>query len=386
MGGMSMILKTQSGAGGVVLSTSFGPRIGIVQCCFQPIYLRNLGDIISELEAEQRIEKTLWRFGAQETPGTAIVNSALGEARFASSRFFSLFRSFLSTNSSCPRNSGKHVRIASRCGTGKIYGVVGDVIIHGTSKECQKAHWKTHKAHCAMSVQANNITKALGPEGCVRLKALRKWSEDFGSVLRTAAASAIDIRHHRERIANSMLVLYVDFHDPHVVAPHTHDVNAEVLSIDETIRRHQIPPLLLDQYSYTEPRKNARFADRRTADETRHAPVEPLWFEYLQRHVTCRGHPVRPREPVKIDIFRAKTGLFLQVVKVEVPVADWRRLIRVWFMAHGYFLYEGHNNSARQICGIISKGEEGHVHEQKKRRRAKEFGRSSATPAVLRQR
>ncbi|KAJ7656734.1 hypothetical protein DFH06DRAFT_1198391 [Mycena polygramma] len=191
------------------------------------------------------------------------------------------------------------------------------------SRECQKAHWKTHKPDCAENVQATTIAQSLGPEYTVRLPALRKWSQDFGIHIGSAAASALDILSHRERIATTMLVLYLDFLGTAAGTRYTHDiVNAEVLSIDDLAREwHGLVPQLLEQlvsvHTPIPGRLRVILLDLRfpwaypmnfilpSEDYLRRGVLDPLWFEHLQKSVTRPGRPTRPREDVRVDVFAA---------------------------------------------------------------------------------
>ncbi|KAJ7676706.1 hypothetical protein DFH06DRAFT_1168858 [Mycena polygramma] len=200
------------------------------------------------------------------------------------------------------------------------------------SRECQRAHWKKHKPDCGENVEARNVAKVLGPEYVVRLPALQKWSEDFGMHIGAAAGSALDILKHRERIASTIVVFYLDFLGPSAKAPYTHDVvNAEVVSLEDLTRKHCIVPHLLAEFLHLHaPRPDrhriilldVRFPwpyplnfvvppqaifDQLALNRVR---LEPRWFEELQRKTTRPGRLLRPRETIQIDVFVASVEVW----------------------------------------------------------------------------
>ncbi|KAJ7611144.1 hypothetical protein DFH06DRAFT_1245430 [Mycena polygramma] len=126
----------------------------------------------------------------------------------------------------------KELRRCARCGRTRY-----------CSRQCQKAHWKRHKPGCAANVHTADIATSLGPDYSIRLPALQKWSADFGVHIGAAGASALDMLHHRERMVDTMLILYLEFLGTTARAPYTHDlVNAEVISVDDLLRDHEITP------------------------------------------------------------------------------------------------------------------------------------------------
>ncbi|KAJ6587642.1 hypothetical protein DFH09DRAFT_1141503 [Mycena vulgaris] len=186
------------------------------------------------------------------------------------------------------------------------------------SKACQKAHWKKHKPHCLQNAQCLNVVRALGPDYTVRVKPLRRWAEDFSDPIALAAISALNIVNDPVRIANHILIIYVDFLGTVVKAPYTHDVvDAEVLSVNDFTRKVNPPDrepflrvhtplpgkirvLLRDlRFPWSHP-MNVLLPP---ADAVLRLGLDPSWFEHLQIAVTRTGQPIRPRKAVEIDLY-----------------------------------------------------------------------------------
>ncbi|KAJ6502836.1 hypothetical protein C8R47DRAFT_1210887 [Mycena vitilis] len=185
------------------------------------------------------------------------------------------------------------------------------------SKECQKAHWKTHKPYCLRNVLSIKKAEEFGPEYSQRLKAITKWSDVFGGPVGTAAMHALDIMNHYEQINDIVLIVYVEFLGPASnLRQYTYDVvDAAVLPL-APIRAHAralSPEHLTRLEANLSPRPSmARvlLLDRRfpgahfspfivpiVPPGVRLFPRDPQWFEQLQMSVTPPGRPVRPREP-----------------------------------------------------------------------------------------
>ncbi|KAJ7447505.1 hypothetical protein B0H11DRAFT_2082368 [Mycena galericulata] len=214
---------------------------------------------------------------------------------------------------------GKDLR---RCG--------GCQLVRYCSKECQKAHWKNHKTHCAINKAALIKAKSLGPDYSDRHTAIGKWSTDFITQIGMAASSAMDIFHHPERIGDSFLVIYVDFLGTTAKAPYTYDVVDAAVKSLESLRAHArktLSPLLARDFMqintpipgmlrvlYFDCRVpwsySADFVAPDAANLRRLRQFyDPLWFEHLQKSVTRPGQRVRPRETVQIDICSSMVNL-----------------------------------------------------------------------------
>ncbi|KAJ6502797.1 hypothetical protein C8R47DRAFT_1193113 [Mycena vitilis] len=182
------------------------------------------------------------------------------------------------------------------------------------SKECQKAHWKTHKPYCMLNVLSVKKAEELGPDYSQRLKAITKWSDVFGGPIGAAALNALDIMNHPEQIDDIVLIIYVDFLGPASnLRQYTYDVvDAAALPLGP-IRAHaraMSPQHLAILEANLSPRPSmARvlLLDRRfpwthtspfiVPPNVRAFPRDLQWFEHLQMSVTRPGRPVRPREP-----------------------------------------------------------------------------------------
>ncbi|KAJ7843300.1 hypothetical protein B0H13DRAFT_133385 [Mycena leptocephala] len=191
----------------------------------------------------------------------------------------------------------------------------GCSLIRYCSKECQKAHWKQHKPHCAYNVKMAKKADTIGPDYSVRLKAIGKWCDQFSIPIGAAALNALELMKHPERVDESVLIIYVEFLGT-AKAPYTYDVtDAIVLPIDllraralavspeqlQIFERGLAPRpgmarvMLIDKrfpWSY-----NTSFL---LAPNIRTLPYDPLWFEHLQINVTRPGQPVRSREHVPL--------------------------------------------------------------------------------------
>ncbi|KAJ7088079.1 hypothetical protein B0H15DRAFT_949892 [Mycena belliarum] len=193
-------------------------------------------------------------------------------------------------------------------------------VVRYCSKECQKAHWKTHKPHCVLNVEMAKKAAEMGPDHSMRLEALGKWCDAFSGVLGAASASALNIMNFPERVDDSVLFIFVDFL-PGAKAPYTHDiVDAELVPLSVVRARAlaeaaafpsgEPPAQRLATFERTlAPRpgmirvllRDRRFALSYTtpfvvARNIRQCKHDPLWFEHLQMCVTRPGRPVRPRE------------------------------------------------------------------------------------------
>ncbi|KAJ7610535.1 hypothetical protein DFH06DRAFT_1374424 [Mycena polygramma] len=91
-----------------------------------------------------------------------------------------------------------------------------------------------HKPDCRENSEAMNVAKLLGPEYFVRLPALKSWAEHFGRRIGGAASSALDILKHHERIADTIVIFFLDF--------------LEVLPLEDLPRKPCVDPKLLAEF------------------------------------------------------------------------------------------------------------------------------------------
>ncbi|KAJ6453972.1 hypothetical protein C8R45DRAFT_1192431 [Mycena sanguinolenta] len=201
-------------------------------------------------------------------------------------------------------------------------------VVRYCSKECQKAHWKSHKVDCVKNTELQKKAEALGPDYSEKLKAIGKWSDQLSIPIGAASMSALNVMGRRENIGawlelgylyislesaidEFVAIIYVEFL-PNAKAPYTHDVvDAEVVPLDYlramavasgerplaqfesdlSPRPGMMRVLLLERtfpWSYTTP-----FT---IPDDVSHWPRNPQWFSDLQAAVTRPGQPVRPRQ------------------------------------------------------------------------------------------
>ncbi|KAJ7486991.1 hypothetical protein FB451DRAFT_1554123 [Mycena latifolia] len=188
----------------------------------------------------------------------------------------------------------------------------GCATVRYCSKECQKAHWKSHKPHCQLNASLAAQAAEMGPDYSARLAAIGKWCDMFSVPLGAASASALNLMTYPERADEYVLVICLDFL-PGGKAPYTHDiVDAAIVSLSALLtwarsvslekaatfeaslapRPGVIRVLLRDRGfpgSYTTP-----FVVPSNIKEWLY---DPLWFEHLQICVTKPGRKVRAREP-----------------------------------------------------------------------------------------
>ncbi|KAF7360947.1 hypothetical protein MSAN_01124800 [Mycena sanguinolenta] len=179
-------------------------------------------------------------------------------------------------------------------------------VVRYCSKECQKAHWKSHKVDCLKNAELQKKAEALGPDYSEKLKAIGKWSDQLSIPIGAASMSALNVMGRRENIDEFVVIIYVEFL-PNSKAPYTHDVvDAEVVPLDYlramaltsgerplaqfesdlSPRPGMMRVLLLERtfpWSYTTP-----FT---IPDEVSHWPRNPQWFSDLQAAVTRPGQP-----------------------------------------------------------------------------------------------
>ncbi|KAJ7209446.1 hypothetical protein B0H12DRAFT_1157890 [Mycena haematopus] len=185
-------------------------------------------------------------------------------------------------------------------------------VVRYCSRECQKAHWKTHKVDCLTNVEMQKKAEALGPDYSQKLKAIGKWSDELSIPIGAASVSALNVMGRRENIDDYVLIIYVEFLGSSAKAPYTHDVvDAEVVPLpflramalaagdrpiaqfesDLSPRPGMMRVLLLERtfpWSYTTP-----FS---LPDDVSQWQRNPRWFEDLQASVTRPGRSVRPRQ------------------------------------------------------------------------------------------
>ena len=67
------------------------------------------------------------------------------------------------------------------------------------SRTCQATHWKTHKVDCRVNVAIKENAERMGPYHARRFKCFSLWCGKNSQFLATAALSALNVMHDRER-------------------------------------------------------------------------------------------------------------------------------------------------------------------------------------------
>jgi len=78
------------------------------------------------------------------------------------------------------------------------------------TRECQKSHWKAHRAACQSNVDIRITSELLGVVVSERQKAFKKWCESHVNPIALAGISALDLRRDFSRTADYVFVVYLD--------------------------------------------------------------------------------------------------------------------------------------------------------------------------------